>query len=599
MHRTVRTPVLPALATLAFWAALAVLAALWPLSAALAQTQPLPDAEANSTGPTVTGPAGAARVVWPTHRVNWLLELDRTVDFLDVWQNRTAGSNFGGMIEAEGGPLGGVIQTDNTLEAIWVWSHYRLLTGDTSYDDNIHDAWVYCQNYPAWLEEGGNGYYRVHNCAWALTAESEYRAATSDTSFKAYARTSAEYIRNTPLFLNQAQRLNAMVQGWAAGNLYLYAEEMQNETWRQKALDYGETMINWIAASPATNLSFETWAMSAGTIVWGICNSTFRADPPRGALWIENNGALVDTFQVWYNVPNDSYDWDNSWNVAYLNAQFAMGDVSGDPHYTAMGEKLTRQLNSYDTDDDGGIQATTQDPVTIDMSWVSCYLAKFGYARMVGTPPQTDAGILSFTTLGEGDVLYLGQPAVPIRVSVTNHGLLPLTGVQVHLSGAATGDAVVDLPFAGLQEVELNPGWTPVTPGTHELLAWTDIAGDENAINDTLSVRVTVIDPAAVESDASPRPLAPRIASISPNPGRDGATIAFSAPSWQPGTVELFTLDGRLVRRWSVDAGPARSLQYRWDGRDDRGMSAPAGVYFVRVDCGGRSDARRLVRLGR
>ncbi len=600
MRRTIRIPVLsPVPVATLLLAVLIGGTGLLLTPPALAQTQPLPDPEANSIGPTVTGPAGSTRVAWPTHRVNWLLELDRTVDFLDVWQYRTPGTNFGGMIEAEGGPLGGVIQTDNTLEAIWVWSHYRLLTGDTSYDDNIHDAWIYCQNFPAWLEEGGNGYYRVHNCAWALTAESAYRAATGDTTFMAYGRTSAEYIKNTPLFLNQLQRLNAMVQGWAAGNLYLYAEELANETWRQKALDYGETMIDWIAVNPATNLAFETWAMSAGTIVWGICNSTFRADQPRGALWIENYGALVDTFQVWYNVPNDGYDWDNSWNVAYLNAHFAMGDVSGDPHYTRMGEKLTRQLNSYDTDDDGGIQATTQDPETIDMSWVSCYLAKFGYARMVGTPPETDAGLLEFTTLHEGDVFYLGEgPAVPIRVAATNFGLLPLTGVEVHLAGADTGSAVVDLPFVGLEEVELSPGWLPSVPGVHEFLAWTTVAGDEDVSNDTLTVRVSVIDPAAVDDGPGGSSADSRRVSIAPNPSRGGSLITFAAPPWQDGHVELFALDGRQVRGWPVEAGVSRTLRFTWDGRDASGQPAPAGIYFVRAEWGGKVETRKLVRLG-
>lgn len=563
---------------------------------ALAQTMPLPGDEARvDRGNDPTGPPRSERVVWPTGRINWLLELDRTVRFLDVWQYRGVGSNFGGMIEAEGGPLGGVIQTDNTLEAIWVWSHYKRLTGTTAYDDNIADAWTYCQVWPAWLEEGGNGYYRVHNCAWALTAESEYRAATADTSFKWYGRTSAEYIRSTPLFLNQSQRLNAMVQGWAAGNLYVYAEELGNPTWRQKALDYGETMINWIAVNPAVNLSFETWAMSAGTIVWGICNSVFRNDQPRGALWVQNNGALVDTFQVWYNVPNDTYDWDNSWNVAYCNAHFAMGEVSGNPHYTAMGEKLTRKLNAYDTDDDGGIMATTQDPPTIDMSWVSCYLAKFGYARLLGTPAPEDAGILAFTSPADGDTILwpVGIP-IPVRVQASNFGLQSLAGVEIHVVGPVNASASIDLGYVEVEEVELDPGWVPPAPGLYEFTAYTVYPGDGNAANDSLTIRVYLLDSAGAEEALT---LGPRILTVWPNPVRERALISLAVPAGQAGRVDLFSLDGRRVTSWRVEPAGARTLHFAWGGPDSDGRSAPPGIYFVRAQCGDQALARKLVRL--
>ena len=214
------------------------------------------------------------------------------MQFLDTWQNRVPGVDFGGEIEAESGPLGGIIQTDNTLEAIWVWSHWTRITGETEYLDEIANAWTYAQQYPAWLEEGGDGYYRVHNCAWGLTAESEYRAATADTSKKAYARTCGDYVKNTPLAMPNTGRLNTFCEAWAAGNLFLASEELSRPDWRQKALDYGELIITWVNYNPPVQLSAEYWAMSSGTVVWGLCNTVFRNDPARGQTWIQNYGAL-------------------------------------------------------------------------------------------------------------------------------------------------------------------------------------------------------------------------------------------------------------------------------------------------------------------
>jgi hypothetical protein len=549
-------------------------------------------------GPWPTGPeAGMRSLEWPSGRINYLFELDQIVRFLDLWQLREPGHEFGGMIEAEGGPLGDVIQTDNTLEAIWVWSHYTELTGSTDYLDNIADAWVYCLNFPPWQEEGGDGYYRVHNAAWALTAESAYRSATGDTDFLGYATTCANYIVNTELFLNQFQKLNAFVQGWAAGNLYLYGEEMANSSWMNAAVLQGEELIEWVDYDPPVQLSAETWAMSSGTLVWGICNSVFRDDPLRGQQWVTDFGALVDTFQVWYNNPGDSYDWDNSWNVGYVNGHFAMGDVSGDPLYTGFGEKLTRQLLSYDTDDDGGIQGTTQDPVTEDMTWVTSYLAKFGVARLLGQPPQVDAGILDFLSPADDDTLLFPMGfAIPVRVLATNFGLQALPEVQVHLTGAAMGDSTISLDFVEKEEVVLNPGWLPPSPGDFEFIAYSTVAGDEDAANDTLRIVVHVLDAAGAPDDRDPI-LALDTGRVWPNPSSGDMRVSLILPDGVGADVRVYSVNGRRVAGWSLPAGEKRRVVRRWDGRDMEGHEVPAGVYFLRARMDQSEKSLPIVRL--
>jgi hypothetical protein len=202
---------------------------------------------------------------------NYLREFDQIMGFLADWQvSDPDSSDYGGEIEAEAGYLGGVIQTDNTLEAIWCWSRYRQLTGSTDYDDNIAAAWVYSTNYPAWLEEGspGDDYYRVHNCAWGLTAVLMYAAATGDHSHDAYAETCAQYIVSHSLVIDGtiwSQRLDAFCKGWAAGNLYLYGEATSNLTYMNSALVQGADVLAWIDLAPSTNLAAEYWAMSSGT----------------------------------------------------------------------------------------------------------------------------------------------------------------------------------------------------------------------------------------------------------------------------------------------------------------------------------------------
>lgn len=265
------------------------------------------------------------------------------------------------MIEAEAGDLAGVIQTDNTLEAIWVWSRYGELTRDTSkYHSNIKNAKIYCYRYPPWLEEGNVGYdyYRVHNAAWALAATEAYCDTYGDSSYYSYADSCADYIAKHPININQPgwKYINSFVTGWAAGNLYNYAILRNNDVWKDTALAYGERLIYWITLNPQFNLSYETWAMSSGTIVWGLCNSVFRNDTIRGKNWIDSNSNYIDTFQVWCDC-GDGYNWDNAWNVAYCNAHRAMYNITGNPKYKRIQRFIANTLLSYDTDSDGGIQS--------------------------------------------------------------------------------------------------------------------------------------------------------------------------------------------------------------------------------------------------
>ncbi len=528
----------------------------------------------------------------PLGPFNYVREFDQIVGFLAVWQVSDMGSpDYGGMIEAEGGPLGGVIQTDNTLEAIWCWSRYRALTGDTSYDDNLAAAWIYVQNFPAWDEEGdpGNDYYRVHNCAWALTAALEYEAATGDASFAGYAATAAQYIADTPLDLTDGttyqQRLDAFVKGWAAGNLYRYAEALSDPVLLAEALTQGLDVFGWLDFDPATRLGLEYWAMSSGTALWGVCNSVFADDPALGVAWLTANAPFLDTWQEWIDIPG--FDWDSAWNVAYLNAHWAVYEILGDAAYRDNAIVIADRLLSFDTDDDGGIMAQSVEPDTEDASWVTSYLCKFGVDRLVGTPLPTDVGTLRFDGLADGDMIEVGQP-IDVAVIATNFGLDDQLGATVELSGDAGGGSTsVDLPFAALVTETFVFGWTPPV-GTYTLTGSTTIGGDGDPTNDVVSITIHVVEAIGVPGDvASTMPLLAR-PPVTPFRG----TVVFElVPGVAPTEILIVGPGGALVRR-AVTTGN----RWRWDGRDERGRPVASGVYTYAL---GRSEARvsgKLVR---
>lgn len=107
-----------------------------------------------------------------------------------------------------------------------------------------------------------------------------------------------------------------------------------------------------------------------------------------------------------------------------------------------------------------------------------------------------------------------------------------------------------------------------------------------------------LIDDGSVAVGEVPPPPAVALSEPAPNPFRTGTSLRISTKTRGTASAEVLDAAGRLVCTLSVDAdGPGRH-RVSWDGRDERGRAAPAGVYFLRVRVGSES-ATRSVRLVR
>lgn len=91
---------------------------------------------------------------------------------------------------------------------------------------------------------------------------------------------------------------------------------------------------------------------------------------------------------------------------------------------------------------------------------------------------------------------------------------------------------------------------------------------------------------------------------IYPNPARERATVSFrlsphspSSPLAVDGSILLFDAGGRLIRRLpSRSPGPG-TFQAEWDGRDEGGRTAAAGVYHARLHGAEGSTSARVVLI--
>ena len=104
-------------------------------------------------------------------------------------------------------------------------------------------------------------------------------------------------------------------------------------------------------------------------------------------------------------------------------------------------------------------------------------------------------------------------------------------------------------------------------------------------------VRETGPTSASVTS-RTPLTLGPSV----PNPFRGVVSWQLSLDRGAPVRARIVDAAGRLVRTLQVPAFAARSA-VEWDGRDDAGNTAAAGVYFLRVEMNGVASTRGVTRI--
>ncbi|MBK6766187.1 MAG: hypothetical protein IPG71_07675 [bacterium] len=309
--------------------------------------------------------------------VPYFLKYRHLCDFLAEMQYLGPSNEFGGMREGEVGADFSIIQTDNTQEAIRVWSQYAIWTGDTArYAQNIRDAWTYGEEWPAWQEEGG-GYYAMHNCGWGFEAAAKYREAYQDTSWNWYADSCASWVMANPLSFNSV--VNVAAQGLGIGGMYPHAIYRNRTDWRDHTLARARLIRSWFEANPTRLNAATDWALCGGTAIWGVCNSLWIAYPDSGAMWIEQYGEGLETFET----PSS---WYNAFNTWYSNATFRFWEISGDSLYWNRGVFYADSLAAFDVDDDGAIPPGTCCITNgNDHSWVSAYMGWMAFERIISS----------------------------------------------------------------------------------------------------------------------------------------------------------------------------------------------------------------------
>lgn len=534
-------------------------------------------------------------VVRPAHTpriTDFEEDYNRAALFLKTLQVMEPGPVFGGMREAE--HMLNIIQTDNTEEAVWIWSRYFELTGDESIIQNIEDAWTYIWNFPSWREEGGShpsyGYYRYYVGGWGLLAEMKYRQVFGDSSHRAYADSAADYYLQNGLN-HEYNTLNLMVKAWAMGCLYLYGEEVGNPSYTFHADWEATRMKAWVEADPSHRLALEDWAMSGGAVVWGLANSYFRANPDQAPAWMATYAPYMKTF-----------DPSGSWVLAH-NAWYALGHwtayrATADLVYRDNHHFLTDTLLAQDGDLDGGIPAHFDDSDDMDQSWCTAYL-----------------GFMSLNPLVEAWVSVVIAPQnAPVVIppeggefscdgSVGNNSEVTVRGdlwVMVDLPGGGQYGPLkiyenIRLgPFAGISAVRDQRVAGGVPPGVYTYKAYVgdypEVKIDSSYFSFTKEGQTVAVSRSETSRELAPTGL--ELEGSYPNPFNLQTTIYYQLPAETSVKLEVYDLSGRRVATLIDERQEAGYQRVTWEAG---GM--PSGVYFYKLNAGVHQTSGKMILL--
>lgn len=163
----------------------------------------------------------------------------------------------------------------------------------------------------------------------------------------------------------------------------------------------------------------------------------------------------------------------------------------------------------------------------------------------------------------------------------------------------------IGVPWAGAWTELVNSqdpqygGSGPANPGVLASSATPYDGFNQSLLLALPKMTFAVLAPLAyVSVEDGPRPAgALALAAPWPNPARGGAAVRFTLPAAGDATLAVHDVTGRTVRvlaRGPHEAGPHLA---RWDGRDEDGRAAPAGLYFLRLAANGESRTARLALL--
>lgn len=249
-----------------------------------------------------------------------------------------------------------------------------------------------------------------------------------------------------------------------------------------------------------------------------------------------------------------------------------------------------------------------------------CYWVVFesdpGGASWLGATLK-DQPLLCFDWYFEEAAVFL-HPQVPVEVAVDvhNYGFEPvqvpylfevwdgdgfIDDQVVSLNGLEPGMTIfgsMEIPEGGFQTLSVEVEWThPGLTGFYDL-----VIVREDTFEPIASIGIGVPPEAPSSVDDSPPAVSPDEPFVrlgaSPNPFSETCTVSFTLdqPVADASAVVRDASGRRLATLFEHRALGAGSLHVDWDGRDARGRTLPAGVFWIELQSELGTNGIRVVR---
>ncbi len=196
------------------------------------------------------------------------------------------------------------------------------------------------------------------------------------------------------------------------------------------------------------------------------------------------------------------------------------------------------------------------------------------------------------------------------RFTIRNSGVRPLTVTDMYWDSGMSPDNphfLVTPDFSGPQT--LNQGDSllvnlvaemsvPVRGDTVSLEGWLTVSSDDPLNPETVVTLQAQSEPLGLEPAQAAVIHRNELLPNYPNPFNPVTTIHYSLAKRQKATLQVFNVNGQLVRTLADEMRAAGRHQAVWDGRNGDGKLLGSGVYFYRLKIGERFvETRRMLLL--
>lgn len=105
------------------------------------------------------------------------------------------------------------------------------------------------------------------------------------------------------------------------------------------------------------------------------------------------------------------------------------------------------------------------------------------------------------------------------------------------------------------------------------------------------------IEYSATAINPTPIPLVTRISGIYPNPFNPDTRIAYELASPAKVSIRIYNSRGQLVKYYPTTSKEAGRYIQEWNGKDDRGLPCATGIYYIKMQVGGKVFGKKAVML--